>query len=75
MLFFGILFFIKKFIFYQFYLFFVSVKFPQKNINQWETEIGDRKLSVKLYASNSLRNSPRHSAIAETFAEGNLYFL
>ena len=28
-----------------------SIKFMQQNINQSETGIGDKKLSVKLYAS------------------------
>ena len=31
-----------------------SIKFPQQNINQSETEIGDKKLSVQLYAENQM---------------------
>ena len=41
----------QKICFYHFRLFFWwSVEFPQQNINQSETKIGDEKLSVELYA-------------------------
>ena len=50
------LFSIKKFMFLSFSLFFWwSIKFPQQNINQWETGIGDKKLLVELYLNYSTR--------------------
>ena len=43
---------IKKWFFNHFdILFWISIKFPQQNINQSETEIGDKKLSVELYVN------------------------
>ena len=40
---------LKKFVFYIFVSFFNEVtKFPQQNINQSETGIGDKKLLLKL---------------------------
>ena len=48
---FFVLFFIKKICFYHFHFsFWWSTKFPQQNINQSETGIGEKKLSVELYA-------------------------
>ena len=45
-------FFIKKLCFYYFHFFsWWSIKFPQQNINQSETRIGDEKLSVELYVN------------------------
>ena len=42
--------FIKIFVFYYFHFFsWWSIKFPQQNINQLETIIFDKKLSVELY--------------------------
>ena len=44
-------FFIKNFVFYHFHFFFWwSIEFPLQNMNQSETGIGDKKLSVKPYA-------------------------
>ena len=41
----------KKLCFYHFHLFFWwNIKVPQQNINQSETTIGDKKLSMELYA-------------------------
>ena len=34
------------------FFFWWSIEFTQQNINQWETEIGDKKLSVELYVDS-----------------------
>ena len=40
----------KYFAFITFIFFLWNIKFPQHNINQSKTEIGDQKLSVELHA-------------------------
>ena len=43
---------ITNFVFLSFlFLIWWSIEFPQQNINQWKTDIGDKKLSVELYVS------------------------
>ena len=50
------LFLIKKLCFFRFHFFFLwSIKFPPQNINQSETETGDKKLSVQLYTKNQMK--------------------
>ena len=52
----------KNLCFYHFHFFFWwAIKFPQQSINQLETGIGDKKLSVKLYV-NSITDSASSSA-------------
>ena len=47
--------FIRKFVFslfsFLFFFFWWSLEFPQQNINQSETRIGDKKLPVELFVS------------------------
>ena len=49
--------FIKKLVYHFTFFFLASIKFPQQNINQSETGIGDMKLSVELYVYVPLRNT------------------
>ena len=52
-----LLFFIKKICLYYFNFFFWwSIKFRQRDVNQPETRIGDKKLSVELYVRNNVPN-------------------
>ena len=52
----------KQLRFYHFHFFFwYSIKFPQQNINQSETGIGDKKLSLELHESEDLRRNGNES--------------